>query len=325
MDRFNVLISSGGRRVSLLEAFRDALRDLNLTGSVFVADASSLSSAARRADRSFVVPRCDTADFVPELIKICSSSDVHLVVPTIDPELEPYADSRERFAAIGTTVAVSSPETVRLVADKSRTFDWLVRNSFPTLPQSTVADVVADRSAWRLPVVVKPRRGSASNGVRRIKSWGHLKHLDGDDIVQPLADGDEYTVDVLVNSSGRAVCAVPRRRLEVRAGEVSKALTVRSPALEHLACSIAETLPGAYGALNIQMFWDSSSDDIRVLEINARFGGGFPLSWRAGGLYPRWIVEDALSLPSSSSSDLWQDGLLMLRYDEAVFLERPLQ
>ena len=106
----------------------------------------------------------------------------------------------------------------------------------------------------------------------------------------------------------------------MRAGEVSKGMTVRLPAIEEMAARLCKALPGAYGSLNIQIFHDELSGQMNVIEINARFGGGFPLAWEAGALFPRWIIEEILGLPSTVSFSAWRDRFLMLRFDDAVFV-----
>jgi carbamoyl-phosphate synthase large subunit len=140
-------------------------------------------------------------------------------------------------------------------------------------------------------------------------------------VVQATAPGDEYTVDVLVQRDGRCVCTVPRRRLEVRAGEVSKGVTVRNAAIEHLTKDVAERLPGAYGVLNIQLFHDPATGNVQVIEINPRFGGGYPLSQRAGAPLARWLLEEVAGLPSSATNQEWRAGVVMLRFDDAVFVD----
>jgi carbamoyl-phosphate synthase large subunit len=320
----NVLISSAGRRVVLLEAFRTALSDLALPGRVFASDMSRLSAAFYRADAGFVVPSCSDAGFVPALLDTCEQHDVRLVVPTIDPELPLLAASRDKFAAIGATVAVSSAEAVAIGSDKVLTHDWLVSEGFPTVRQAAIGDALDPAApVWEFPVIVKPRWGSASIGVRTIGDRVDLARLAGttDLVVQEIASGDEHTVDVLVGSDGRVRCAVPRRRIEVRAGEVAKAVTVRSQPLERMAADVCERLPGAFGALNVQLFLDARRDEVQVIELNARFGGGYPLSWQAGARFPRWMLEELAGLDSTASDSGWRDGLVMLRYDDAVFVD----
>jgi carbamoyl-phosphate synthase large subunit len=149
-----------------------------------------------------------------------------------------------------------------------------------------------------------------------------LRAVDDELVVESVAPGVEFTVDVLVDSAGRVRCAVPRRRLETRGGEVSKAVTVRSATLIELVTELTSALPGAFGALNVQLFADVDCGHPEVIEINPRFGGGFPLSYSAGADFPRWLLEDVLDLPSSATADEWSDGVVMLRYDDAVFVDR---
>jgi len=102
---------------------------------------------------------------------------------------------------------------------------------------------------------------------------------------------------------------------------VSKGTTVKHRGLMDLTTHIAELLPGAYGPLNIQCFLGPAGT-LQVTEINARFGGGYPLAHRAGADFPKWMLEELLQIPSSASANHWEDGLTMLRYDDAVFLPR---
>jgi carbamoyl-phosphate synthase large subunit len=107
----------------------------------------------------------------------------------------------------------------------------------------------------------------------------------------------------------------------VRAGEVSKGVTARSEGLIDLARCVGEALPGAYGPITIQVFMDSSTEETNVIEVNPRFGGGFPLAWRAGANFPRRIIEGIMGIQPSTSVDDWKSGLVMLRYDEAIFVD----
>ena len=324
MSEFNVLLSSAGRRVGLTRIFGRTLEAMSLRGRVLAADMSRTSSAFHAADQGFLVPRCTSPEFVPRLLEICAANEVRLVVPTIDTELLVLAQTSGEFARAGTTVHVPSREVVAIAGDKVATHRWLVEQRLPTVRQADVEEVLQERARWPLPLVVKPRFGSASLGVAVVRSEDQLRVACTvpDVVVQDVAPGIEYTIDVLAGRDGACLCAVPRRRLEVRAGEVSKAITERNQPLEDLAAEVCRRLPGARGAFCLQVFLDTASATMNVIEINARFGGGFPLSWEAGADYPRWIIEEILGLPSTARHDRWRDGVVMLRYDEAVYLSR---
>jgi carbamoyl-phosphate synthase large subunit len=310
--------------------------DLTPGGRVLAIDSSWYAGALHDADEGFVVPRVTDPDFVPRLLDLCERHAVDLIVPTTDREWPVWGEASHRFAATGTTVAVSAPEVLAIASDKQRTHDWLVVNGFPTVRQTQPAVAFSNPAIWPVPLIAKPRFGSASEGVSLVRNTTELEMLvardeapvplidgrPGDMVVQTMANGDEYTIDVLVDRSGQCLCAVPRRRLEVRAGEVSKAVTVRSEQLIDLAFGMAKALPGAYGVLNFQVFADEGSGELAVIEINPRFGGGFPLSHQAGAHFARWLLEDVRNLPSTATKDGWREGLVMLRYDAAVFVDQ---
>jgi carbamoyl-phosphate synthase large subunit len=323
MERaFTLLISSVGRRVQLVECFRRAAKELHLRLTVLGVDAApELSPASQLVDRCFQVPLCSAPKFIQELLTICGKEAVNLIVPTVDPELRIYARHAQEFGTVGTRVLVSSEATIDIASDKWSTNEWFRANGFPTVLQDTIENVIDNLTKWTFPVIVKPRRGSASTGVRVVGDPGTLLLLKDRDglLVESMAVGIEHTTNLFLDREGRCLCAVPHQRLETRGGEVSKGMTVKNRKLMDLAKGVAEALPGARGPLNLQGFVDSNSE-IQFTEINARFGGGFPLAAEAGANFCRWILEDMAGLPSTASFSNWRDRLLMLRFDSAVFI-----
>jgi carbamoyl-phosphate synthase large subunit len=321
LNDFNILISSAGRRVSLLRIFKRTLHEMGLRGNVVAVDTSRMSSAFHAADYAVQVPHCLNESFVPTMLEICRRHNIRLLIPTIDPELPVYAAHRDAFKAIGTTVCVSSPEVVAIGMDKVKTHEWLLAHEMPTVSQATAAGVLREGN-WTYPLIAKPVRGSSSIGVSVVQNEKELRMAtrDGEYIVQTLAPGNEYTIDLLINFKGECVCSIPRRRIETRMGEVSKGMTVREKVLDDCAKRFCSALPGSFGAMNFQLFWEPSSGEINIIELNPRFGGGYPLAWEAGGKFPQWLIEELLDLPSTASNNTWRDRLVMLRYDEAVFV-----
>jgi carbamoyl-phosphate synthase large subunit len=227
------------------------------------------------------------------------------------------AAHRDELQRGGAGLWLSSLETIEICADKRRTNRWLRGNGFPAVSQFTPLEALQQQLRTPFPLIAKPPRGSASLGVRRLSTRIELEAcLEQDLIVETVAPGDEYTVHVWAGAEGRALCAVPCRRLEVRAGEVSKGRTEKHAGLMRLASDVVDALPGCRGAVNVQIFLDASGA-MHVIEINPRFGGGYPLVDRAGAPFARWMLD-----PSTGPAryyDGWIDGLTMLRYDAAVY------
>lgn len=316
-----MMISSAGRRVGLLNSFREAAAHLGISLEILACDQNvELSSACHGADRRFAVPPAADPGYADALLDICQTHKVSLLVPTIDPELQPLADARDRFAAAGVCVAVSAPELISMARDKLETARFLARHGISSPRTATPDEVIADPESWKWPLLAKPRHGSSGRLVQQVASGDDVKQLPKDEpfIVQELLTGREHTINLYFDLGGKLHCAVPHERLQIRSGEVEKGVTCRHPALEEIARQIGEVLPDPRGALCFQAMVDESGA-ASVFEINARFGGGYPLADRSGAHFARWLLEETAGLPSSAHNG-WQEGVLMLRYDAALFV-----
>lgn len=319
-----VLISSAGRRVELIQCFRHGAAALDLDLTVIAVDLNpAMSAACQKADRAIRVPPCDRPEFIDALLEICVHDHVDLIVPTIDPELEPLSTHAHRFREIGAEVAVSTPAVVRLARDKLRTAEFLSRRGLPAPRTGLPQEVLRDPESWPWPLMIKPRAGSSSIGIRVASSPDQLAEIadSPEYLVQELLRGEEYTVNLFFDRSGRLRCVIPHRRCEVRAGEVAKGITRRHAALEAIGWALGEALPGARGALCFQAMVGADGHPL-VFELNARFGGGYPLAHQAGARFAQWLLEERSERPLSAHNH-WQDGVLMLRYDHAVFCAAP--
>jgi carbamoyl-phosphate synthase large subunit len=318
-----ILISSAGRRVGLIRCFRESFDRLNQAGTILAADSCASAPALDFADRSYIVPLCGEPGFLRRIAEICRLEQVDLVIPTIDPELPVYARSAELLGRTGTALCLSSRETVELCGDKQLTNRWLRSRDFPATRQVNLSEFLRAGCGWNFPVVVKPRHGSGSLGIRRVSCEQELAALAEaqqrtvEYVVEQIAPGEEYTINAFVDEHGVCRAAVPHRRIEVRGGEVSKAATVKDRRLIGMGREIAEALPGAHGPLSIQCFLEPGGA-IHVTEINPRFGGGYPLTHRAGARFTDWLLQQRAGLPVGPC-DEWEAGLTMLRYDGEVF------
>jgi len=315
----SVLFTSAGRRVELINCFMRAGEQLGIPITTHACDLRpELSAACQFASTSFAVPRCDEPNYVDTLLDYCARQKIDLIVPTIDPELYPLALARERFEAVGTKVHVSGPRTIEIVQDKAMTCDVLAQHGVPVPRTGRAEDVRLHPDGWEWPAFIKPSGGSASRGIGILQGPDAIASAyDEPMIVQQLLEGDEYTINVFVDPDGTLRTAIPHRRLSVRAGEVEKGVTVRRADIEVIAENLVRALPDAEGVMCFQLI-DDKRHGPRVFEINARFGGGYPLADRAGGRFAERLLAQVAGLPEIAQGD-WQEGLTMLRYDAAVF------
>ncbi|MFS4457209.1 ATP-grasp domain-containing protein [Maribacter sp. 2304DJ31-5] len=316
----NILISSAGRRVSLVRAFQKELGQLVPEGRVFASDIEpTLASACHVADSFFKVPRVDEKDYMDILLDKCLENNIKLIIPTIDTELKIFATNQLRYKENGIEILISDQEIIDVCRDKRK-----IHSFFKSFGIKVAKEF--DKNNYELPMFLKPWDGSRSVDTFLIEKesdlneyhFNHeklmfLEYLNHDDYV-------EYTCDLYYDRNNKLKCVVPRKRIAVRDGEVNKGLTENNSIVKLVKAKLA-TLPGAYGCLTAQFFKHKINDVIYGIEVNPRFGGGFPLTYLAGANYPKWIIEEYFfNKPILDAFDAWESNLLMLRYDDEILV-----
>lgn len=317
-----VLVTSASRKVSLVQAFREAL-DAEGGGTVVACDASPHAAALYQADAGVVVPRLDDPAFAPRLEALCAEHGVGLLIPTRDEELPWFAERREELAERGVRVPVPDPEVVALCADKvafarfCREEGFGVPETFPA-PLPSLADLP-------YPLFVRPRRGKGSRGAGAVRDAGEMeRRLEAvggrqeELLVQRRVDAPELTVDLAADFGGRVLSVVPRLRLQTFGGESFVGRTVDDRPVAEAAAALARRL-GLVGHNTVQCFHDG--DSVRFIEVNPRFGGGAALGFAAGAHTPRMLVRLALGREVEPRLGRFRAGLTMLRYTDDLFLE----
>ncbi len=173
------------------------------------------------------------------------------------------------------------------------------------------------------PCFLKPWDGYAGRGnavVNNRKELLFYAKSIPNTICQELVEGTEYTCDVYVDFGMKVRCVVPRKRIEVRAGEVSKGQVAKNARIMSEATTLVEKLGAGPGVITLQLFL-TGDGKIKYIEINPRFGGGAPLSIKAGADFPKWILHELAGGKPNIRSDGFKDGLIMLRYDSEVWLD----
>lgn len=321
-EPFTILFANVGRRVGLIRSFGEAMRHLGLQARILGVDANPLSPAYYVTDESFSICRIQQEEYTPALLEISRTHQVRLLISLLDTDLLKLAESRETFKQQGTFVLISSPEVVRLARDKQLTYSFFAENRIPT-PRIVSYDAALKENLF--PLFIKPMDGSASQMTFRIENREALIFFHSyvpNPIIMEYVSGEEYTLDIFIDLDQVVKAIVPRKRLEVRAGEVSKSQIELNPAIIAAGSKVAQALSslGALGMINIQCVY-TADRDVKFIEINPRFGGGCPLSIHAGYPFPQWAVEMALGRALSPLPDNLGDGLAMLRYDDAVFVQ----
>lgn len=316
----NILITSAGQRVSLVRSFQKELINYFADGKVFTADLTpELAPACQVSDKYFQVPIVTDDEYIQCLLNICLENKVKLVIPTIDTELYVLSLNINNFKEHGIDIIVSQSALIEICRDKREVNTFFVNHNIDIPKQFDINDL-------SFPIFVKPYDGSRSEGIFTAFESSDIKeeHISNKKLMfmeyVSDEDYDEFTVDCYYDKYSNLKCVVPRKRIFVRAGEVSKGITKKNIIVEHFQKNIA-TIQGAKGCLTIQVFLHKHSNEIKGIEINPRFGGGYPLTYLAGANYNKWLIEEYLLDKDIEDFDSWKENLLMLRYDAEVLVE----
>lgn len=312
----NVLFTSVSRKISLVRAFQQALAEEG-GGHVIGVDVSPTAVGLYLADEHYLVPRSDDPAFPSTLIDLARNHEVRLVVPTRDEELPVLANVRDEFLRAGVRIMVPSAETVEICQDKLRFAEFCARHGLGT------PEIRTSPERGPFPVFVKPRHGKGGKGAYPARSRaeldGALARLEGDAVVQEFVDAPEYTIDLFADFAGNIISVVPRQRILVVGGESYVSCTVKDARLRDEAIRLAKALR-LEGHNTIQCFLQG--DQVKFIEVNARYGGAAALGFAAGARTPRDLVRLVQGKEVRPHIDDFQEGLYMLRYTEDLFLDR---
>ncbi len=336
----NILLTSAGRRTYLVEYFKEALKMAGEPGLVHAAN-SKVSPALFAADKRVATPLIYSQEYIPFLLDYCRKWEIRLLIPLFDIDLPVLAAARERFESQGTIVVTADAQAVELCNDKWKTYEVLAKENINTpkswLDAGQVTEEVRKGTA-DYPFILKPRWGMGSLSVyqaddeqellildqkiRREIGESYLKYEAAKDranvIIQEKINGEELGLDVVNDLDGRFCTVVVKRKGAMRAGETDEAETVKIPRLEDLGRSLS-ALVRHRGNLDVDILEEEGT--YYVLEMNARFGGGYPFSHAAGLHLPYALVMWALGREPEKGSLKAQTGVRALKDIRLVCME----
>jgi len=332
----NILFTCAGRRNYLINYFKDALKD---QGKVFATDMQLTAPALVDADVAIQVPAIYSSDYIPSLLKIVEENQIDCVISLNDLELPILSAVKPQIEALGAKVIVSDENAINIAFDKWETVKFL-ENAGLRSPK-TFIDLQKAKEAiatgeLQFPLVIKPRWGSASIGIdfpedmeeldlayrlqtirlkRTILAEASKEDIDHAILIQEKIPGNEYGMDVLNNFEGNYVGTFVRQKLQMRSGETDKAISVIDQHFENVGKTIGENLKHL-GNLDCDVF--EHEGELYVLELNPRFGGGYPFSHEAGNNTAAIYIEWLKGNDNIAELSDYKEGLMFSKCDRLL-------
>jgi len=311
MDIINVLIPGAGGPAGI-----NTIKSLRLSlfkGNIVSTDSNPLSAGFFLSDFYYVIPPYDDKFFIEKLIKIIKEQDIKVLMPSSGFDIYGYSINHDLIVESGAIPIVSRRKVLEICRDKLLSYKFL-SNKFPFAFTSEYPD-----SIDTFPLIAKPRFGKGSNNIIKIENKLDLNYVLSkfkNMIFQEYLPGTEYTVDVLSDLTEKPIIAIPRIRLDTKAGISVKGKIKGDSMIENLCKKTAETL-GIKGPCCIQLK-ESKDGELKILEVNPRFGGGTFFTTLAGANFPAMLLEmisnNKLIIPKVAD-------ITVLRYFEEIIVE----
>lgn len=332
----NILFTCAGRRNYLINYFKEALRG---NGKIFATDMQLTAPSLIDADVAIQVPGIYDTEYIPSLIKIIKEHQIDAVISLNDLELPILSQAKVEIENLGAKVIVADENAINIAFDKWETVKFLERNGLKS-PQ-TFIDIEEAKKALKsgnlkFPLVVKPRWGSASIGIdfpedmeeldlcyklqtirlkRTILAEASKEDLEHAILIQEKIEGNEYGMDILNDFEGNYKGTFVRQKLQMRSGETDKAISVIDNRFNEVGKVIGENLKHI-GNLDCDVF--EYEGNLYVLELNPRFGGGYPFSHEAGNNTAAIYIEWLKGNNSIEQHSNYQDGVMFSKCDRLI-------
>jgi len=327
----NILFTCAGRRNYLINYFKDAL---NGNGQIFAADQSTTAPALIDADVAINLPSITDPEYIDLLIKVIKDHDVTAVISLNDHELPILSKHRKRVEETGAKVIISDEHVIDIAFDKWKTHQFLLESGLNS-PKSYIYidEVFRDINAGELtfPLVIKPRWGSASMGINYAESLEELELLyklnvlqlkksgqtdvDQGIIIQEKLDGIEYGIDVLNDFDNQYIGSYAREKINMRSGETDKAISVIDSNLTKIGNRLGSKLKHK-GNMDCDVF--KCGAEYYVLELNPRFGGGYPFSHEAGINTPAIYIDWLNGITDISRHNKYKNDIMFSKCDRLM-------
>ena len=336
----HILFTCAGRRNYLINYFRDALKG---RGKVFAMDMSDTAPAMVDADVAITVPSVYDINYIPSLIEIIQIHKINAIISLNDLELPILSRHLKYLQSTGVKVLVSSESVIDIAFDKIKTFNFIKSIGLKTPLTFTSLKEANDAlktNKITYPVLVKPRWGSASIGIDFPETYEELnlsfklQHIklkksilnivsqqDANNaiLIQENMNGQEYGLDIVNDFEGNYFGTFVRKKINMRSGETDKAISVIDDRFNKIGEIISSNLKHI-GILDCDIF--VSNNEFYILELNPRFGGGYPFSHEAGiniaAIYIDWLFGEK----DIKQHNKYKSGMLFSKCDKILKIKQ---
>ena len=297
----NILLTSVGRRAYIIDYLRDIYKNLGLSGNIVATNSDMNTTAMSVADKAFESPLIYDKEYIPFLLEICKNEKIDILISLFDIDLMILAKNKAEFEALGVKVIVSNEDVINICNDKFEMLEYLKKINMPVPETYLDLDKAIEYADFdKKTYILKPRWGMGSLSIfeaedkkelevlyekaKRSIQKSYLRFESNADmnraiLIQEKIKGDEFGLDIFNDLEGENLSVTVKRKYAMRSGETDIAEVIKNSELEDVGKKIAKSL-SHIGNLDMDILL--SEGKAYIIDMNARFGGGYPFTHNAG-------------------------------------------
>lgn len=275
----NILLLNPGRRDYMVNFFLSLRKKYNLTIFLIDPDKNIPAFQVSSLTKNYICPKLkDSKKFFYYLENFIKKNKINIIFPISDRELKILASKKLFLLKKGANVVVSNLEVIKNCQNKVQCYNFLKQFNilFPKI-------ISKKYIKGNLPVIKKEINGSGSKNQEIIDNIDQIsKNYNKKFFFQKFLNYEEYNLDILNDLKGNYVHSCAKKKISIRSGDTDKAKIVKNKIFKTFAKKISKTLRHN-GVIDVDFLYNKKK--IYLLDINPRFGGGYPFTHLYGYNY----------------------------------------
>jgi carbamoyl-phosphate synthase large subunit len=315
MHDLNVLFLGGSKRVSFANLLIDAGLKNKKSINIYSYELSKECPISKIAS-IIIGKKWSDKNILRDLTKVIEQFNIDMVIPFVDPATIISAKLKDALKDDKPEVyiPISPVDTCTIFYDKLTSSNWFKQHDIPHPQLNPV----------HFPKIAKPIWGSSSKGIIFLNNINDVKYykdiIDNDEyIIEQKINGIEITVDAYISNKNQLINYSPRIREETLGGESTSTMTIDSAGIDNIINKVVSSIV-FNGPITIQLIKEHLSNDLYVIEINPRLGGGVICSIHADNNIPSYLLNELDNLPLPPQQG-YKKNIMMKRYFEEVIFD----
>ena len=286
----NILLTNVGRRTYFINFLIDLKKEENLTIHLSDCDKNSAAFYPKKKTKFHLTCRVKSnrKRYIKDILKITKENNINLIIPLSDLDLYILSKHKFFFYKLNCFPIISSPEVINTCFDKIKLSKFCEKNNinYPHLYKNK-------KEIGSGTFTKKEIRGSGSSGLEKIRNKKFLKEFnDRKFIFQKYIKGQEYHLDIFNDLKGNYISTCIKKKILMRSGETDKCEIIHNRKIELFSKTISKCLKHI-GNLDCDIILNNKKK-IFLIDLNPRFGGGYPFTHLAGLNYLLALVRMSL-------------------------------